>query len=35
MWIIIYCMDTVSDTLKLPKADGIACPGLVDYNVRI
>lgn len=25
----------VSAPLKLPNADGIACPGLVDYNVRI
>ncbi|SUU99803.1 Uncharacterised protein [Cytobacillus firmus] len=25
----------VFDILKFPKVDGIACPELVDYNVRI
>lgn len=26
---------TVFDTLIFPKVDGVACPELVDYNVRI
>ncbi|MFE4525798.1 hypothetical protein ACFRCQ_27555 [Cytobacillus firmus] len=26
---------SVFDILKFPKVDGIACPELVDYNVRI